>query len=333
MKYVVTGATSGLGRNLAERLNADGHQVIGLGRNLQVGTALAAQDIEFLAVGLEEINQMTEAMRGADAVLHCAALSSPWGKYKDFYKANVSGTENVIKAMEASDTDFLVHVSTPSIYFNYKSQYNLKEDAPLPEKFANHYAATKKVAEDKVSAACKDQKIKATIIRPRGIIGAYDQNILPRILHISKRGFMPLLDGGKAQVDITYVDNVVEAMLLILKPGCHQEGKIYNITNDEPIILKDLLSLTLNELGIHIPFKHIPYFTAHLMACGMEAVCKILPSYPEPPLTAYSAGVFALSQTLNIDAAKNDLGYVPKVSVEKGIKKAAQWSKQHADYI
>lgn len=333
MKYVVTGATSGLGRNLAERLRINGHQVTGFGRNVGVGHILRKQGIEFSATDLKQTEKMTEVMRDADAVFHCAALSSPWGKYKNFYEANVVGTENVIEAVKASKGKLLIHVSTPSIYFNYTSQYDLSENTPLPKKFSNHYAATKKIAEDRVIAATKSQAIRSTIIRPRGIIGPYDQNILPRILHISKRGFMPLIDGGEALVDITYVGNVVDAMILALKEGRHQSGQVFNITNDEPIALKDLLSLTLDELEIDIPFKRIPYFAAHLAACTMEAVCKILPSSPEPPLTSYSAGVFGLSQTLNIDAAKRDLGYTPQISIKDGIKKSAQWWRQNENRI
>ena len=191
----------------------------------------------------------------------------------------------------------------------------------------------KKMAEDNVSKACEEKKIKATIIRPRGIIGPYDQNILPRILQISKKGFMPLLDGGKAKIDVTYVENVVDAMLLALKPGKHQDGKAYNITNDEPIILRDLLAITLNELGMNIPFKNVPYSVANILANAMEIVCKVLPTYPEPPLTQYSAGVFALSQTLNIDSAKNDLGYRPNVSLKDGIAHAAKWWKENEDRL
>ena len=144
MKYIVTGSTSGLGRNLAQKLCSDGHEVIGLGRNSAIGRELTSEGVEFLEVDLLNRELMKRAFKGADAVFHCAALSSPWGKYKDFYNANVIGTENVIGAMTENDVEYLMHVSTPSIYFNYKGQTNVKEDTPLPKKFANHYATTKK---------------------------------------------------------------------------------------------------------------------------------------------------------------------------------------------
>ncbi|MBE2192468.1 MAG: NAD(P)-dependent oxidoreductase [Alphaproteobacteria bacterium] len=333
MKYIVTGATSGLGRNLAERLSKEGHHVIGLGRQLHVGQALTKAGIEFHALDLKDTETMSQIMRGADTVFHCAALSSPWGRYEDFYKANVVGTKNIITAMKESQTPFLVHISTPSLYFNYKNQNNIVENDPLPRKFANHYATTKKMAEDLVINACHEQKIRSTIIRPRAVIGPYDKNILPRLLHLSKRGFIPLINGGNALVDITYVDNVVDAILLTLKTGPHQHGRIYNITNGEPVILKDLISMTFEELGIQIPFRSVPYSIANAIACAMEVICKALPSRPEPPLTRYSAGVFGFSQTLNIDKAKNDLGYIPQIPIKEGIRRSAQWWRKNADRI
>jgi nucleoside-diphosphate-sugar epimerase len=328
MKYIVTGATSGLGRNLAKKLSYDGHHVIGLGRRFRETKSLSREAIEYHQIDLENMEAMAHVMQGADAVFHCAALSSPWGKYEDFYKANVVGTENVIKAMEKSKTNFLVHVSTPSIYFDYKSQYNISENYPLPKKLVNHYATTKKMAEDRVMYACDKQKIKATIIRPRAIIGPHDRNILPRLLQISKKGYIPLINEGKALIDITYVDNVIDAMLLTLKSGPHQNGKIYNITNGEPILLQELMAMTFNELEIQVSYKPIPYFVINILADTMEKICKILPSQPEPHLTKYSVGVFALSQTLNIEAAQRDLNYVPLIPIREGIKRAAYWWKQ-----
>lgn len=331
MKFVVTGATSGLGRNLAERLCSTGHTVIGLGRRIDAGRELSRSGILFHQVELEDQESLIGIMRGAEVVFHCAALSSPWGKYEDFFAANVIGTENIISAMEHADIPMLVHVSTPSFYFNYSNRSNICEQDPLPAKFVNAYAETKKIAEEKVLRACEEGRVKATIIRPRAIIGPYDRNILPRLMSIAKKGFIPLINNGSALVDITYVENVVDAMLLTLEPGIHQSGKIYNITNGEPITLRELVVSTLEYLGMNIPLKNISYRLVGPVAACMEAVCKLLPLRPEPLLTRYSAGLLAFGQTLNIDAAKNDLRYIPRIPINEGIKRAAIWWKENAN--
>lgn len=333
MKYLVTGATGGLGRNLAERLCREGHNVVGMGRREVPGHALSAQGMRFVRADIKDAAALADAMRGADAVLHCAALSSPWGRYQDFYAANVTGTENVICAMKNTGVPLLIHVSTPSIYFDFKDRLGIREKDPLPRRFVNAYAATKKLAEEKVMAACAKGEIKATILRPRAIIGPYDGVLLPRLLRATQRGFMPLLNGGKALLDITCVENVVDAMVLALEPGKHQQGRIYNITNGESVTLAHLISGMLKSLRMDIPVKHVPYALMRTAAACMEGASLLLPGRPEPPLTQYGIGVLSFSQTLDISAAQNDLGYAPRVPLMRGIQQAADWWRQHAHQV
>lgn len=329
MKYLVTGATGGLGRNLVERLCNDGHQVVALGRNMDVGAALTRIGADFHAIDLLDAHALAQIMTGAEAVFHCAALSSPWGQYKDFYTANVIVTDTIISAMTRAGISTLVHVSTPSLYFDFHDRLDIRENDPLPQKFANHYAATKKLAEDCVTRAVARGNIKAAIIRPRAIIGPYDRNILPRLMRMAKHGWLPLINGGQALVDVTYVDNIVDAMLLAAK----SPAGIYNITNGEPILLRDLVTATFTALHTKVVYKNIPYAVARPIASGMEIICRCLPSIPEPPLTRYSAGAFTFSQTLNIDAAKNHLGYYARVPLASGIQKAAAWWRDHEDRL
>lgn len=333
MRYVVTGATSGLGRNVAKRLCRDGHEVIALGRDQRRGDALASLGADFHMADLQDQEAMDSAFRGADAVFHCAARSSPWGLYRDFYAANVTGTENVLSAMRKGGVKVLIHVSTPSVYFNFTDRLDIREDAPLPRKFVNAYAATKKIAEDRVLTACHDNDLRATIFRPRAIIGPYDANILPRILTVARRGSMPLLRSGRALVDITYVDNLVDAMMAALQPGPHQSGRIYNISNGEPILLRRLIEQALSAVGVSARFRNIPYPLAAFGAACLETLHGCLPERPEPILTRYSAGTLAFSQTLNIDAARADLGYEPKVDLNEGIRRAAAWWMDNADRV
>ena len=57
-------------------------------------------------------------------------------------------------------------------------------------------------------------------------------------------------------------------------------------------------------------------------------LCRLLPSQPEPPLTRYTVGVIANSTTLDISAARRDLGYHPRISVEEGFEKFIDWWKK-----
>lgn len=324
MKAFVTGATGGLGRNLIERLHRDGHQVIASGRNESIGKQIAASGVPFVAADLTDVKRLMRSMDGCDVVFHCAALSSPWGNRRDFFEANVVGTESVISAAGFNGAR-VVHVSTPSIYFQYADRLNISEFDPLPATFVNHYAATKFEAEERVRNAVRQLGLSAIIIRPRGIFGPYDNVLIPRLLDVARKGPVPLINGGNAVIDLTYVDNVVEALVLAAKANHINEGQAYNITNGQGVILREMLEKTFKAVDVPFKTKNVPYWVAHSAALCMEAAASI--TGVEPLMTRYTAGVFRFDQTLDITRARNDLGYKPIIKIDEGIERYAQWWK------
>lgn len=206
MKAIITGATGGLGRNLLEFLVLQNWQVVAFGRDEKIGKSLG---VEFYAFDLSDFEQTKKNFQKADVVFHCAALSSPWGKYEEFYKANVIATKNVLKAMELFNIKKIVHVSTPSIYFDFQDQFEIKEEF-IPTKFVNDYAKTKYQAEQLVL----NSSVFSVIIRPRAIFGEYDNVLVPRLEKVALKGFLPIIKNKKTIVDVTYVGNVVNALYL-----------------------------------------------------------------------------------------------------------------------
>lgn len=98
---LITGATGGLGREACELALAWGYQVTAVGRNQAVLATLAEQGCETLKMDLRNLTQpataktMAEVLQTVDVVWHCAARSSPWGKYEDFYADNVIVTREL----------------------------------------------------------------------------------------------------------------------------------------------------------------------------------------------------------------------------------------------
>ena len=238
MKMLVTGATSGLGRNLVTHLLQKGFDVTATGRNVTAGALLAQEGAKFLPANIADTKAIDTLCANIDMVFHCAALSSPWGQYNDFYSANVLGTKNVVAGCLKHHVSRLIHVSTPSIYFDFTAKLNINENDPLPKQPANYYAATKLEAEHIVEEAFEKYGLPVISIRPRAMFGPYDATIVPRILRASKGGRVPLIGGGNALVDATYVGNVVESLLLCAKAPASCFGKKYNITNGEPLPFK-----------------------------------------------------------------------------------------------
>lgn len=326
MKLVITGGTGFLGRHLVWRAAAEGAEVLFTGRNAQAAAEVmrrAPAPVRWQAVvhgNRHAQEKLTQAAQGADAVVHCAALSSPWGRFDDFRRANVTSTAEVIAACRASQVPRLVHISTPSLYFGFNDQLQIREDAPLPEP-ANDYVRTKRVAETLVQHADLPE---VAILRPRALFGPWDQTLMPRLLRVMQRGAIPLMRGGHIQLDLTYIDNAVQAIWLALTRPLPRPVNIYNVSNGEPRALQDLLQRMAHEFGLPLKTRALPWPIVRTVARGMEVAAR-LGGGSEPPLTRYSAGVLAFSQTLDVSALRGELGWEPAVSIDEGIRRHAAW--------
>ncbi len=327
MRMLVSGATGFLGQKLALRLHALGYEVIAVGRNVEIGRTLSRQGINFIELDLRDTKKIAQHCNEIECVFHCAALSSPWGKYSDFYSCNVEATRLLLQASKGPTLKRFIHVSTPSIYFDFTDRYLIKENDPLPRKPCNIYAETKMMAEREVDKAFKEG-VPTITIRPRGIFGPGDAAIFPRILRAHSKDGIPLIKGGNAIVDITFVENVVDAMLLCMQSPESTLGKKYNITNGAPYSFNDIISMLGNALGVRLKTKNVPYSLAYSVAWLMEWTANVA-THREPLFTPYSIGVISKSQTLDISRAQTELGYVPKVTIEEGIQRFARWWKEN----
>jgi nucleoside-diphosphate-sugar epimerase len=329
MKVIVTGGTGFLGRHLVWRLAREGHDVLFTGRQQTAAEQvieLAGGKVEWLALHHGSENAaclLIEAAKEADAIIHTAALSSPWGKEEDFVKANVDSTKEVLLACEKNAIQRLVHISTPSIYFDYLDRYQIKENDPLPIP-VNDYVKTKRQAEQLVLESSITHRI---ILRPKAIFGPWDTTLMPRILRVIKSGPVPLIRNGDALLDVTYVENVVEAIYLALTKYLPQSPAIYNVSNGEPQSVKNLFGILSDAFHLPLSTRRLPWWLVKTLAGFMEGWSKNF-SGREPAITRYSAGALAFSQTLDISAIQQDLGYQPRVSFKQALQEYADWYQQ-----
>lgn len=331
MKLVVTGGTGFLGRHLVWRAADEGAEVVFTGRNAKAADevirhAPAPVRWQPLEHGDEAAERtLTGAAQSADAVVHCAALSSPWGAFDEFQRANVASTAEVIATCKANGVRRLVHISTPSLYFDFADRLAIREDADLPSA-ANAYVWTKLAAERLVRDAGLPE---VAILRPRALFGPWDQTLVPRLLRVMTKGAMPVMRGGRIQIDLTYIDNAVEAAWLALTQPLPRAVNTYNVSNGEPRELIDVLTVMAREFGLPLRTRKVPWPLVELIARGLETYAR-LGSGKEPPLTRYSAGVLAFSQTLDVSALRDELGWKPIVGINEGIRRHAEWWKRQA---
>ncbi|PTM59852.1 nucleoside-diphosphate-sugar epimerase [Desmospora activa DSM 45169] len=314
---------------MARRLRRLGREVTVLGRNEAIGAQLETEGIRFVRGHLEDMATVTEAIQGQKAVFHCGALSSPWGRARDFYRSNVIGTENVIAACHKHDIQRLIHVSTPSLCFYFDERFDVKEDDPLPSRFVNHYAKTKYLAEQRVDDAYQ-KGLPVITIRPRALFGPGDTTILPRLIAANQRRFIPLIDGGDIHIDLTYIDNAVDALLLCESAPSSCLGRKYHITNGEPVLLREMLEQLFQKLEMPFQSRPVSYTQAFYLAQALEWIALSLPWIKEPAFTRYTVSILGKSQTLNIERARSELGYQPRISIAEGVDRFVQWQRKHS---
>ncbi|QRZ13652.1 NAD(P)-dependent oxidoreductase [Paracoccus methylovorus] len=304
-RALVTGASGCLGRALVEELQEQGWQVR--------TTARSQVDLpDFRAVDLV-CDDLRPLVAGMDTVFHCAALSSAWGTRAAFHAANVLATRRLLDAAEQVGVERLVFASSPSIYADGTDRLDLPEHAPLPARPLSLYAESKRKAEAMVLG--HNGGMNCTAIRPRAIYGRHDRALLPRLIGAMRQGRVPMIRGGRALIDLTHRHDAARAMILA---ASGPRGGVWNITSGQRFRFCDLVDLIARESGLRFRRLHLPYGLARGLAVVSESMAR-LRGGAEPRLTRQAVASLGTSLTLDISAARRELGYCPAVRFEEGV--------------
>ncbi len=323
---LVTGATGFLGGALCRRLAGDGWDVSILARNPAAAEALRTEHgVRVFAGDLADLPAVRRAVpSGTEFIFHCAAKVGSWGTRKEYYAANVTGTENLLAAARAAGVRRFVHVSTPSLCFRWSARRGFREDDPLPRP-ATPYAWSKRIAEERVRETCAAAGMEGVLLRPRAVFGPGDPHILPRMIETLRAGRLPIIGSGHTLTDMTFIENAVDALLLAAgTPAERCSGRTYHVTNGEPVNLWEMLRGLAEATGVPPPQKLVPFPIAFGLGATLEFFARAL-RLGEPPLTRYTASLLGRDATLDISAVRRDLGYVPRVSVRGGLEQFVAW--------
>ena len=177
--------------------------------------------------------------------MHCAGAVGVWGRYEHFYQANVSVTENVVEACLKQKVRRLVHLSSPSVYFDGQAHVGLTEEQ-LPKRFSDHYGKTKYWPSSRCSPP-RSLALEVLALRPRFVTGAGDTSIFPRLINMQRKGRLSIIGNGLNKVDFTSVHNLNEALMSCLLGTGPALGQVYNISNGAPVPLWDVVNYVLRS--------------------------------------------------------------------------------------
>lgn len=325
-RILVTGASGFIGHKVAGQLAAAGHAVIATGRD---HGRLPPAGAHLRAITADLADDALDALlEGCEVVVHSAALSSPWGRAEEFQRANVLATQRLLEHALRHKVRRFIHIGSPSIYFRFRDQYGVGEAFDPPARWITDYARTKWESECEVRAACA-RGLPALILRPRAVYGEGDRAILPRLLAVAARGWFPMIGGGRALVDVTHIDNLVGLIEHCVDADVPADGRAYNVSNGAPVQVRHLLDTLFNALELDVKRVPVPRVPALLLAGVAERVALLRPGRPEPRLSRYGVGVLGYAQTLDIGAARRELGYDPNPDLEASLARYAQWWRTH----
>lgn len=323
---VVTGGSGFVGRHLVDALAARGDRV----RVVDLA-APHRDDVEHVRADITDGAAITLAMAGADTVFHNASVVHTKQNQKDFvWRVNLEGTRNVMAGCRAGQVAKLVYVSSGSVVYEGKDIENGDESLPYSSISQAPYADSKIAAEKEVLAHDGEGGVSTIALRPHVIFGPHDGRFLPAVIAHSKAGRLRYQIGrGTWLSDYTYVDNLVDALLLAdekLAPGAPCSGQAYFITNGEPMPFWDFVKKVVARLGLPPIRAKIP----HQLVYGIAAVKEGLDTLrggtisPEDGLTRFAIRYMCTHHYFSIEKARRDLGYDPKVSVAEGIERTCE---------
>jgi dihydroflavonol-4-reductase len=307
MKVVLTGGTGFLGSWIARELVAAGHEVRTLVRGTSKLDALRGLPVETVAGDVTDRASMDEAMRGADAVIHCAGNTSARPRDRErVHQVNVVGTRTVMEAALAAGVGRAVHTSSIAAVGASPDPVLLNEDAPWNVGDTGyHYVDSKRAAELAALEAGR-AGLDVVVLNPGLILGPGDLFLgSTRPVHEYMVGRMRLYPGGGLSFcDVRDVARAHVAALTLGSPGARYILAGQNRTFGE--LLAELHRLT--DLG---RARRLPRALGWTLGALSELVAKLR----EHPLEEVNRPVLRYGELFawyDVTRAERALGYTPR---------------------
>jgi nucleoside-diphosphate-sugar epimerase len=325
MNALVTGGGGFLGLAIVRRLRQRGDRVHSFSRHCH--PELDALGVTQHLGDLADAIAVARAAADCDIVFHVAARAGIGGRYRDYHRVNVAGTANVLGACRHHGIARLVYTSSPSVVFDGRDMAGVDESVPYPSHYEAAYPRTKAIAERMILQA-NGPALATVALRPHLIWGPGDNHLLPRLLARARAGRLRRIGTESKLIDSVYIDNAADAHLLAadrLAPGSPIAGKAYFITQGQPVPLWDLVNRLLDAAGLPPVSRSLPVGLAYAAGWLLEMLYAVFRPRDEPPLTRFVVRELTTAHWFNITAARRDLGYEPKVSLEEGLRRLATW--------
>lgn len=324
MDVFMTGANGFVGLNIVAALAAAGHRVTALVRPGSNVSYLSAFPVRIVRGELSDRALVTEAMRGAQALIHTAGNTScdkrDWALLE---AVNVRGTRNVVEAAIANGVKRIVYTSTTSTIGATRGASHLANESMALTGFRarSPYGISKQMAEAIVLEA-QAHGVHCVILNPAEVLGAYDYSLqwgrMVLAVHHNQVPFVP--PGGGSFCSAAEVGR---AHANALTQG--RSGERYILGGDNHSYAH-FMALAAKVLGQTFDRPDVNYAGLYIKALLQEKFPLLVPgkSIVEP----YRIRVFGGTYYFDSAKAERELSYRP-VPLERMLQDCVQWYRHH----
>jgi nucleoside-diphosphate-sugar epimerase len=311
-RIVITGASGFIGSHLVPALAGADFEIVCI---LEPGAENPFVGAQTFSADICTARGLSEALTGAKAVVHLAArnhvlretVKDPLLEYR---RVNVEGTRNVIRAARKQGVGLFVHLSSIKAMGEGTGDI-LDETAPcLP---STPYGISKLESEEVIQAEADRTGMAVLIFRLPMVHGPGNKGNLPRMIRWADRGLpFPLVQPDNLR-SMVYVGNVVAAVKAVLESlssGKTTQGT-YIVKDEADYSTRMIYSSICRELGKAPRFLPLPAALGWIAGAISEDFRKVTSSF-------------------RVSSAKirEEIGFVPPVSVEEGIARTVRWYKR-----
>lgn len=318
---LVTGASGMLGRAVAADLLVRGYRVRTFHRGS--GTLPGAESVRG---SVTDQAAVARAVDGVDAVVHLAAKVSFTGDWEEFVATNIDGTRHLLEAARAAGVPDFVFVSSPSVAHLGSSIVGEGAGDADPWAARGNYARSKAAAEV-LALAADGPDFRVAVVRPHVVWGPGDTQLVERVIDRARSGRLPLLDGGMALIDTTYVDNAAAAIVRALERIDVAHGRPMVVTNGEPRPVGELIAGICAAGGVAAPTFSVPGSMARAAGSVIEKAWMVALRRgwvsDEPPMTEFLAEQLSTAHWFDQRGTRAVLAWEPTVSIDEGLVRLA----------
>ncbi len=304
MRHIIFGGDGFVGRHLAPKLLADGHEVIVA--DIVKSDLPHYRKAAFVHCDVTDPATVQAVGLKADDMVYnlSAKMLSPIQvrakRHDFFYPVNYFGTENIIHAMDKAGAPKLVHFTTDMIY-GHTVTYPMTEDHPVSP--LGEYGMSKWETE-KLAAVWRDKGMSISLFRPRLIIGPGRLGILEKLFKLIDMNLpVPMIGSGKNPYQFISVFDCAEAARLAFKAGVPNEA--YNLGSLNPPPVRKLLGDLIRHAGSKSLLIPTPGWAVKRTLDLLDLMNMPIMD-PEQYLIADEECV------LDVSKGKRDLGWVPQ---------------------